>query len=53
LKSQARGLINQAQDNYNDMKNLTGSMFQKYQNGGNLGDTSYFKQAWGQAQGID
>ena len=44
---------NAAANNYGNMQDLTGNLFQTYKNGGSIGDDSYFKQAWGQAQGID
>jgi len=53
MKNAYGNFRNAAADNYGKMQDLTGNLFQKYQNGGSIGDDSYFKQGWGQAQGID
>ena len=45
--------LNTAQNNYGDTQNLVNQLYQNYTAGKSLGDDSYFKQAWGQAQGID
>lgn len=44
---------NSAADNYGKMQDLTRDLSSKYTSGSTIGDDSYFKQAWGQAQGID
>ena len=44
---------NNAFNNYDQAKDLTHQLQSKYMSGQSLGDDSYFKQAWGQAQGID
>lgn len=44
-----QGLQPQMLDSINNLNNT----ISQYQKKGGVGDTSYFKQAWGQAQGID
>ena len=53
MKGAYSNLLSSAQNNYNNLDNLTGNLFQKYQNGQGIGDTSKFSQAWDQVQGID
>ena len=44
---------NNAFNNYNQSANLANKLYNQYMSGQSLGDDSYFKQAWDQAQGID
>lgn len=62
-KAEYNRFKNAAWDNYNnvlgyqpamqDSINNLNNTLANYQKQGGIGDTSYFKQAWGQAQGID
>lgn len=56
MKGRYNDYFDTAKQNYADVlgstNKLTGYLDQKLQQGG-IGDTSYFKQAWDQAQGID
>ena len=56
MKNEYNSYLDTARNNYADTLNstnkLAGFLDQKLSQGG-IGDTSYFKQAWDQAQGID
>lgn len=56
MKGEYNNYLDTARNNYantlNSTNKLSGLLDQKLQQGG-IGDTSYFKQAWDQAQGID
>lgn len=56
MKSAYNNYLGTAQDNYKNVLNSTNKlngMLDQYMTNGGIGDTSYFKQAWDQAQGID
>lgn len=56
MKSAYNDYLGNAQSNYKNILNSTNKlngMLDQYMSNGSIGDTSYFKQAWDQAQGID
>ena len=53
MKKRYGNFADAAGNNYGSLRNLTNSLSNRYKNGQTIGDDSYFKQAWGQAQGID
>lgn len=56
MKSAYNDYLGTAQNNYKNVLNSTNKlngMLDQYMQNGGIGDTSYFKQAWDQAQGID
>lgn len=56
MKQAYNDYLGTAQNNYQNVLNSTNKlngMLDQYMQNGSIGDTSYFKQAWDQAQGID
>ena len=45
--------LNSSGKNYGSLGDLTNNLSSMYQKGGSIGDTSYFKQGWGLASGLD
>ena len=53
MKKRYGNFANSAENNYKDLTDLSNQLNARYSSGQGIGDDSYFKQAWGQAQGID